>query len=137
MNVQRVRWDYFPTAKPAKVVVKSERSLYSEPLHKSEAGAVDKAEPLVMTASKGFPRFSFIGRRHANDGSDRFVEQPVSELHGRFVTEAHPNQGDCLEDDKVAGKKKALVRFDESDGEVVEAVGPVSESEEGGCVDED
>jgi len=137
MNVQRVRWDYFPVAEPAKVVVKGERGSYSEPLHEGKAGAVDKAEPLVMTASEGFPCLSFVGRRHANHGSDRFVEQPASEFHGRFVTEAHPNQGDCLEDDKITGEKKTLVRFDEPDGEVVEAVGPISESEESRCVDED
>lgn len=131
MIVRQVRRDYFPTAKPAKVVVKRERGPYPQPLHEGKAGAVDKAEPFVMAAPEGLPCLSFVGRRHANAGNDRFVEQAASEFHGRFVTEAHPKQGDGLEDDKVAGEKKALVRFDESDGEVVKTVGPISEGEEG------
>lgn len=129
--------DNFPVAELAKVVVKSERSPYSEPLHEGKAGAVDKAEPFVMAAPEGLPCLSFIGRRHANDGSDRFVEQPAPEFHGRFVAETHPNQGDGLENNKVAGEKEVLVRFDESDGEVVETVSAISEGEEGRRVDED
>lgn len=131
------QWDYFPAAEPAKVLVKGERSAYSEPLHEGKAVAVHEAEPFVMAAPEGLPRLSFVGRRYANDGDDRFGEQSASESHSWFVTETHPNQGDCLEDDEVAGEKGSLVRFDESDGEVVEAVGAISEGKEGGCVNED
>jgi hypothetical protein len=124
-------------AKLDEVLIEGKRCAYAKSLHKDKAGAVDKAEPFVMIPPEGVPCFSFVGGRHANKRSDRFIEQPPSNLHCLFVTKTHPNQRDGFMDDHVAGDKESLIGLNKANSETMKPVGLISEGEERRRVNED
>lgn len=120
-----------------KVLIEGKRCAYAKSLHKDKAGAVDKAEPFVTIPHESVPCFPLVGGRHANKRSDRFIEQPPSNLHCLFVTKTHPNQRDGFMDDHVAGDEESLIGLNKANSETMKPVGLISEGKEGGRVNED
>ena len=64
-------------------------------------------------------------------------KQPFPGLHGLFMTQSHSDQCHSLLSNQIAGGEELLIGFDKTDCKIVKPVGPIYESEEGGCVNED